>query len=304
MKVNKITLKGKLGTPLSVLTVNPEGALKGIIQIFHGMGEHKDRYIPFAKYLAKNGYAVYVHDHRKHGESCENEAELGLFGPNDIWDNVLGDCYVVSRHIKKEHPNKLITLLGQSMGSIILREFLARYDNVASGAIIMGTLPKIKLTDAFMPNLFANVIKLFNKNQKSDFMADLFNKKPLSTYEEPRTKFDWLSHNEENVDEFINDSKCGFSYSPTFYIEFIKAMRRVNSSDLIFEGKDIPLLFISGKDDPVGNFGEGVKDIRELYSGHGFLHLTFKLFDEMRHEILNEKDNKEVYEYILNWLEN
>jgi alpha-beta hydrolase superfamily lysophospholipase len=302
MKVEKFILKGKMNLPLSSFRVMPEGALKGVVQIFHGMGEHKERYVPFAKFLAKNGFAVYSQDHRKHGNSLEKEEDLGMFDQNDLWDNVLGDCYVVSRHIKKEHPNVQITILGHSMGSVILREFLGRYDNVASGAIIMGTLPKTKKSQVQIPIFLASVINLFKKNNKSEFLAKLFNNNLNKEYEEPRTDFDWLSENEANVDKYVEDPKCGFPYTPFFYLQFLKAMKRVDSSDIIFEGKDIPLLFISGKKDPVGNFGEGVKQIRELYSGHGFLHLTLKLFDDMKHEILQEKDNKKVFEYILGWL--
>ena len=302
MKVEKFILKGKHGIPLSVFRVMPEGALIGIVQIFHGMGEHKNRYIPFARFLAKNGYAVYAHDHRKHGDSLEKEEDLGMFDEKDLWDNVLGDCYVVSRHIKQEHPNVQIAILGHSMGSIILREFLGRYDNVATSAIVMGTLPKTKLTQVQLPIMIASIINLFKKDKKSEFIGNLFNKNLISQYEEPRTQFDWLSFDEPNVDKYIEDPKSGFVYTPFFYIQFLKAMKRVDGSDIIFEGKDIPMLFISGKDDPVGKYGEGVKQIRELYSGHGFLHLTLKLFDDMRHEILQEKKNKQVFEFILKWL--
>jgi alpha-beta hydrolase superfamily lysophospholipase len=123
-----------------------------------------------------------------------------------------------------------------------------------------------------------------------------------ATYEEPRTPFEWLCKDEKIVDKYIEDPLCGYAYSKMFYKEFFHAMIDVNKSDVILETNDIPMLFISGKDDPVGDFGEGVKRTRELYSGHGYTQLTIKLVDNNRHEIINEKEKIATYKYLLEWI--
>jgi len=303
MEVKEFNIKGRKNLQLSVMTVKDDVPTKGVVQIFHGMGEHKNRYIPFAKYLAKEGYVVIAHDHRKHGHSVEKETDLGIFVKGDVWDDIITDCYIVTGHIFKEYPRLPITVLGHSMGSIIAREFLGRYSDVASKAIIMGTLPEIKMGKAIAPIMISNILNLFNfKNKPSNFLSELLNKPLMKDFDTPRTKFDWLTFDENQVDKYIEDPLCGYAYTPIFYKEFFKAIVRVNTSDSIFEGKDIPILFVAGKNDPVGEYGSGVKEIRELYSGHGFLNLTLKLFEDQRHEILNEKKNKEVYKYILDWL--
>jgi alpha-beta hydrolase superfamily lysophospholipase len=302
MEVMEFKVNGKHELDLACISVMPKKEPKAVIQIFHGMGEHKNRYIPFMKYLAENGFAVYAHDHRNHGESIRGEDMQGIFQSNDTWDDVLDDAYFVSRKIMKDLPGKKMIILGHSMGSIIARGFLGRYATVAKAAIIMGTLPKWGLTDVLAPLMLARILSLFTGNKRSKLIADAANKPMLKEYTEPRTKFDWLSHNEENVDKYIEDPLCGYAYNPRFYIQFFKGMVEVNKSDFIMLQKDIPILFISGLEDPVGEKGEGVKEIHSMYTGHGFLQLDLKLIENARHEILNENNREETFELIKNWL--
>ena len=174
MEVKEFNIKGRKNLQLSVMTVKDDVPTKGVVQIFHGMGEHKNRYIPFAKYLAKEGYVVIAHDHRKHGHSVEKETDLGIFVKGDVWDDIITDCYIVTGHIFKEYPRLPITVLGHSMGSIIAREFLGRYSDVASKAIIMGTLPEIKMGKAIAPIMISNILNLFNfKNKPSNFIKEI-----------------------------------------------------------------------------------------------------------------------------------
>ena len=303
MEVLRFKLRGKKEIELSCFKIIPE-EVKGVIHILHGMGEHKERYLHFAKYLAKNSYAVYAHDHRKHGDSVKDESEVGIFTKADKWDDIIDDCNFVSRQIKKDFPNVPIIILGHSMGSLIARKFISKYPNSSKLAIIMGTTPPITLGRAFIPLAISSILSLFNKKLKrSEFLAKQLNEPLIAPFEPRRTDFDWISADEGVVDKYIKDPLCGYSYTPRFYKEFFKGILDVNKSDVIFETKDIPLLFISGKQDPVGENGEGVKKTRELYSGHGQLDLTLKLVEGARHEILNEKDKTETYKFIIKWIE-
>ncbi|QMS84567.1 alpha/beta fold hydrolase [Candidatus Xianfuyuplasma coldseepsis] len=301
MTLEQFEVKGKNNLTLKGICVLPKKDPKAIIQIFHGMGEHKNRYIPFMQFMADHGYALYAHDHRKHGESVTEEDGYGIFESTDTWYDVLDDCYSVSRKILKDFPGKKLIIMGHSMGSVIAREFIAKNPLVPQAAIIMGTVPVMTPMKAFVPKTLANIIGLFKGKKRSPFLAGVVNKPLIATYENPRTPFDWLTHDESIVDQYIEDPLCGYAYSAQFYKEFIGALATVNKSSLIMRTKDIPILFISGIEDPVGEMGEGVKTIYELYNGHGYTNLTLKLIENARHEVLNEINKNITYEEILVW---
>lgn len=303
MKTEKFVVKGKKSLDLSAFKIIPTTEVKGVVQIFHGMGEHKDRYINFAKFLAKNGYAVYAHDHRKHGKSVKNPEDIGIFTSEDLWEDVVADCNLVNRVIKKEIPDKPIIILGHSMGSVIARKYISKYGNTVDLAIIMGTMAPVFKAKAFAPLFIAGVSNIFNKkNKRSDFLANLLNKPLNKEYEIKRTKFDWLTNDVKVVDKYIEDPLCGYSYSTKFYVQFFRALVDINTSDTILKTKDMPILFISGKDDPVGDKGEGVIEVRKLYGGYGYENLSVQLMENNRHEILNEIDHEKTYDFVLNWI--
>ncbi len=304
MEPIRFKVGGKHRIDLDCVKVEPKKDPKAIVQIFHGMGEHKERYLPFMTYLAEQGYAVYAHDHRKHGQSVIDETQVGIFDRNDRWDDVLDDCYFVTRKIHKDHPGKKLVIFGHSMGSIIARGYLSRNPLAAKAAILSGTLPRYTTFGAMLPRLLAGVVGLFSSKRKPNaFLAEQLNKPLLKDLESPRTKFDWLTRDEAVVDAYIKDPLCGYAYTPMFYREFFRSIVAINKSDFILLTKDIPILFISGSADPVGGNGDGVEELYRTYGGHGFTQLTLKLIDGARHEVLNEIDKQQTFDYIKNWLD-
>ncbi len=303
MEVKRFIVRGKKGQDISCYKIVPPKVL-GVVHIMHGMGEHKERYLDFAQFLAANSYAVYVHDHRKHGDSIQGVDEVGIFTKDDKWIDIINDCSFVNRKIRKELPDVKVITLGHSMGSIIARKFISLYPKASDLAIIMGTLPPIGLGKAAIPLLMTSVMSLFNPhNNRSLFMAKQLNEPLIKEFEPRRTDFDWITSDEEIVDKYVEDPLCGYPYSTRFYKEFFKGILDVNKSEVLFGTKEMPLLFISGKLDPVGEHGKGVKAIRELYSGHGFLDLTLELVEDARHEVLNEKNKAHTYQFIIDWIE-
>lgn len=302
MAVETFQVQGKGNVTIKGIRTLPKKSPKAILQIFHGMGEHKNRYIPFMEFMSSNGYACYAHDHRKHGESITLEEGYGLFDSDDRWDDVLDDCYFVTRKILKDYPGTKIIVLGHSMGSIIARGFIARNSLIPHASILMGTLPPFSAGKAFAPRLLANVINLFTgKHKRSDLLAKTLNKPLLEGIENPNTDFDWISRDEDIVKQYDEDPLCGYAYTARFYAEFFRAIVAVNKSNLILRTKDNPILFISGEQDPVGENGEGVKEIYNKYSGHGFTQLSLHLVEGARHEVLNEINRQETYQYLLDW---
>jgi len=304
MGVEKFKLSGKKGIELSCYKVVPEEEVKAVIQIFHGMGEHKGRYLHFAKYLAKKSFAVYAHDHRKHGESVNGDQGVGIFTKDDKWEDMIVECNFVNHKIKKDYPNVPIIILGHSMGSIMARKFIATYPKGANMAIISGTLPYLKSSNLFKIDMLSKIISLFNpKNKRSKFLGKKINAPLNKPFIPNRTKFDWITSDDKLLDKYIEDPLCGFDYSSRFYSEWFYGIANANLTETISKTQDIPILIISGENDPLSEKGYTIKQIRELYSGHGYLQLTNKLVAHARHEVLNEKDKLATYKYIISWIE-
>jgi alpha-beta hydrolase superfamily lysophospholipase len=304
MKTSRYYIFGKFDVKLHVLSVLPEDDPIAVIVMLHGMGEHKERYLEYAKWMAAKGYAVFVHDHRKHGQSIDEDKEekVGIFGPEDKWEYIIDDVHFVVKDARKKVPGKEIVILGHSMGSIIARRYISKYSQVPKAVILSGTLPIIKFSDVFLPINLARVCNVFRKNTPSKLISNALNKPLNAGYEEPRTPFEWLSKDEKVVDAYIADPLCGYAYNARFYIEFLKGIKKANTSDNISDTRNIPILFIAGKDDPVGEFGDGVEDVYKIYMGHGFFEVRLMLLAGNRHEILNEPDRLETYQTIEDWL--
>jgi len=292
------------GTKISVLVYVPKRIPKAILHIFHGMGEHKNRYQPFMEFIANQGYVVLAHDHRKHGESIPKKDMQGIFLRGDTWDKVLHDASLVAQEIKQTYNDLPYILLGHSMGSVILRRFLVDYKDIADKAIIMGTLPPYTKAMGLIPITLARLVDFFKRDgSRSPFLANLVASPLQKNYKNPRTEFDWLSHDEKIVDAYINDPLCGYPYTPKFYQEFFKGILGLTDKNFLRKGKDIPILFISGEEDPVGNNGEGVKKVQKAYQEASYTKTTLLLINNARHEVLNELNKEATYHKILDWIE-
>ncbi|MCF8126443.1 MAG: alpha/beta hydrolase [Desulfotignum sp.] len=290
----------KLACMRFVPTVTP----KAVVHIYHGMGEHKERYLPFMGFLAEHGYVAVAHDHRNHGQSVKNKNGPGLFTATDTWDRVVHDAFLVTRASRELYPDLDTCILGHSMGSVILRRVLFTYPDAADKAVIMATVPPYTFAAGSGPLALAGMVAFLTKStRRSKFLAQALNKPLLKKYKNPRTPFDWLTHDEKIVDQYINDPLCGYAYTPKFYVEFFKGIINLHQVDRIRQGKNIPLLFICGTQDPVGNFGQGVKEVVSCYEKAGFNQITLELVAHARHEVLNEHNSAQTYETILNWLD-
>lgn len=275
---------------------------KAIFQISHGMAEHGERYSDFAAYLCSKGFAVFANDHIGHGKSVKSDGDLGYFGENGGWNAFVEDERTITELIKKEYPNTPIIFFGHSMGSFIAREYLRRYgdDESINGGIICGTSGKnpasaiaIKLADA--------IAKAKGSRHKSEFI----NKIAFGAYNkkfEGATAFDWLSSDKEQVDKYIKDKYCGYLFTAAGYKDLFTVLTAVSGKEWFKNmPKALPLLVISGEDDPVGNYGKGVKQVYNDLKLAGVNDVVLKLYPGLRHEILNERKNKTVYEDVAAW---
>lgn len=274
-----------------------------VIHILHGMAEHSLRYRDFATYLVGKGYVVYAHDHRKHGYSKKDPKELGMFNSKDKLERMLEDIANVQIWILNREKAKKLILIGHSMGSLLGRCYLTKAEDRLLGAAYIGTASS-KPFLCRMGILLGHLIKLVNgKDQRSYILNKLAVGAYNSAIKAPRTLFDWLTHDDDIVDAFIADPLCGYAYSADFYIQLSRMVIKCNDNMHFRRIPEIPIIILSGSEDPVGHYSEGVHEVYEKYRKYTSL-VTVKIYDGFRHEILNETNKEIVYEDIAKWLEN
>ena len=282
----------------------PSGEIKGIFQIIHGMTEYFDRYEDFAKFLCENGYVVVGNDLLGHGLSIVNKSYYGYFAKEDGYKKVLEDAHTITKMMKEEFPNKPYYLLGHSMGSFFARNYLFTYPNEVDKAIIMGTGQQSNGLISFA-KLLCKTIGLFKGEfYRSKLIANLTTGNYYKRIDNPKTVADWLTKDEEIVDKYVNDERCTFIFTINgYYNMFDLISSLLNKDNLNKMNKDLNVLFVAGAQDPVGDYGKGVIAAADSFKEVGMKNVDLKLYEEDRHEILNELDKKDVYGDILNWLE-
>ena len=280
----------------------PSENLKAAFQISHGMAEHGERYEEFAASLCEKGFAVFLADHIGHGKSVKSDDDLGFFGKNG-WNTFVEDQRALTNIIKKDYPDLPIIFFGHSMGSFIAREYIARYgkDEKIKGAIICGTSGKNPASGIAI-GLAGAIGKLKGERFRSKFIDSLAFGAYNNKINPARTNFDWLTHENEIVDKYIADKYCGFMFTAAGYKDLFTILTKVSGKDWFGRVyNDLPLFVIAGKEDPVGQYGEGVKQVYNDLKAAGSKDITLKLYDGMRHEIHNEIERKSVYDDIGNW---
>ena len=281
----------------------PEGQVRGVVQILHGIAEFAERYDDFAGYLNAQGIAVVAEDHMGHGGSMETGTQ-GYFAGG--WDTAVDDSYRLMKDTMAEFPDVPYILFGHSMGSFMARSILIRYpDSGIRAAVICGTgwMPKAVVEGGkAAAKLICSRIGERNPSalmQKIAFGS--YNKK----VEHPRTEFDWLSRDKREVDAYIAHPKCGFIASCGLMRDMMGGISMIQKPENLAKmDKNLPVLFIAGGDDPVGDYGKGVKQAAEEFRRAGMTDVKVKLFPLARHEILNEINRSEVYSFVSDWIDN
>jgi len=300
--MKEITLQSeKDGLPLSMLVKEPEGEeAKGIIQIAHGMGEHKERYQEFMEYVAEQGYISIIHDHRGHGKSVRKEEDLGYFYDNTA-TYIVEDVYQITKWAKEQYPALPIILLGHSMGSMVVRKYCQTHDAEIDKLIVCGSPSKNK-----MAKIGCTIAKIMSMvkggHSKSDFLQkQTF--KDASKHAKCMPNV-WLCSDEKVVEAYNQDPLCGFPFSINGY----ENVYRLNKE--IYERKNwnvshpkMPILFIAGSDDPIIINKQAWEESQTFLKEMGYANVSGKLYPGGRHEILNETNKQEVYEDIIHWIE-
>ena len=281
-----------------------DGACKAVLQIAHGMAEHIKRYDDFARYMAERGFLVVANDHLGHGQSTAIKEDYGYFAPNDAVTVVVRDIHRLKKLTQEENPGKPYFILGHSMGSFMLRNYLCRYGKGIDGAIVMATGSKPTGTIK-SGKLLARLIVCFRGwkhiSPAMNKMVDGHNNDQIT---DQRTEYDWLSRDQEIVDRYIEDEECGFPFTLNGVYTIADAIDNLHKKDYLDKmPRDLPILFLSGEKDPIGHWGQDVPLLAKQFEDMGMQKISMKMYPECRHELLNELDREEVYEDICGWLE-
>lgn len=277
--------------------------IKATLLIVHGMAEHSGRYRDFAQFLADNGIAVLTYDQLGHGKTVKSEEELGFFGHEHPVQSLLKDVIIMADSIKSRHPDVPHFIMGQSMGSFIVRTVLKHHAQDFSGAILMGSADANPLIKIMLP--INKILAKASPKTTNSVFADVINKL-LNSKLRDRTsssKFAWLSESTDNIADYESDPLTGFNLTNNGFMSlFVLMQAGLHKGWAKTIAKNFPMLFISGENDPVGNMGRSIRKIIRTLHKQGFSHASIKLYPDMRHEPLHEQSHNIVYQDILNWL--
>lgn len=298
---NKKVKSNQDGLELEMSIIKPEGEIKGIVQIAHGMAEHKERYYSFMEYLVGNGYLAVIHDHRGHGVSVKTQKDLGYFY-DDKAEYIVEDMHQITKQMKEQYPDKKLILFGHSMGSMVVRKYIKKYDKDIDQLIVCGSPSKNPYVGLAL--MIVKILKVFKgeyhrSNLVQKLAFDSYHKK----IENPISENAWVCANEETVKEYDKDKLNGFIFTLSGFQNLFTLMKDIYTKQgWELEKKDLPIFFIAGEEDPVIVSQKDWQKAQNFLKEIGYQNVSGKLYQGMRHEILNEKDKKIVFEDILKWI--
>lgn len=281
----------------------PEGRPVGVIQICHGMAEHIGRYAWLAGQLCDKGFAVCGDDHLGHGRTAGTEDDLGYFGEHDGWNHLIEDEHKMRCELEKRFPGLPLFLLGHSMGSFITRGYVARHGEGMAGYICWGTsgpVPGMGFGLALV-----HFLCILGQGKKPGKLIDkLAHRGYLDRVEEKSSSgLEWLSRDPEVYKAFAEDPKANFVFTNAGFRDLFCLLKNVNGlrwSDRV--PKNLPILIMSGDQDPVGQFGEGPRKVAGWLKKSGVRDVTLKLYEGARHELHNERNRDEVVSDLTDWI--
>ena len=272
-----------------------------IVQLAHGMAEHINRYDDFANFLVNKNIYVYGNDHRGHGKTGDNQGLLGYFADTDGFTKTTEDLFEITNRIKQEYPDVPLFLFGHSMGSFLSRRYIQMHSDLIDGVILSGT--------GYYPKTITNTAKFIANMLPAREPSYLMNSLTFGSYNKmiPKneTSFDWLTRDKKVVKTYIDDPYAGFTPTASFFYDLMDGLIHIHNKKLNKSIRsNLPLLFISGDADPVGDYSKGIWKTAQHYDSIGIENITTMLFKDGRHELLNELNKEEVYVAIYQWIKN
>lgn len=306
MQKREFTLQSKYDNlALSCAEYTAEGGTqtnaKGVVQIVHGMCEYKERYEGFIDYLTQNGYIVFAHDHRGHGGSVTANENLGYFGDKK-GEAIVDDAALVTDEIRRLYPGLSVTLFGHSMGSLVVRAYIQKYEEKIDKLIVCGSPSKNSLAGFGL--MLNGVISAFRgEKYRSRLMANASTGGGDDKFP-GEGKNAWLTRDKTVVEKYNADEKCNFIFSCNGFSNLLHLVKNAyKKKKYPAKHSDLPIFFMAGADDPVIGSEKKWLAAQQFLRDVGYKNVTGKLYPKMRHEILNELGKEEVYADALAFIE-
>lgn len=292
----------KDGLKIDAMAVAPEKDIIGVVQIIHGMCEHKERYTHFMEYLAEKGYLCVIHDNRGHGDSVKDEADWGYFYEGGH-KALIDDAYQLMMKVKKKLSDVPYILVGHSMGTLIARCMMKKHDSKIDRLILLGSPSKPGITGFGFA--LCQLVKLVKGERAHSKILDyvVVNSMFEKRFKHEKMIHSWISSDREVVEKFNNSKKCTFTFTTSGYVEMLKLLiSTYNKKGWKLDNPELPILFLSGRDDPCNinpkMYGKSVHNIKQV----GYYNVSARLYGGMRHEVLNEKNKNRVYNDIYEFI--
>lgn len=303
MKEELFFLSSDKETNIHMIISKPKQEPIGIIEMVHGITEHIMKYDEFMDYFTNEGYIVTGIDLIGHGMSTNNGTKRLYFGGEGSWNYLIEDIKTSLLKVKELYPNLKTTLIGFSLGSFIVRTFLYNNSNLVDNVVLAGT----GYTNKFILKLAEQITKKESKKIGENVPSAKIHHLVFSTYnrsiKNPKTDFDWLLSDEEELKKYLNDDLIYDSVTPGLLREFIYGMKlSIDKKEIQKIRKDLRILFISGTEDPVGNFTKGIDKVEKIYKKAGINNITKIFMSNMRHDIFHEIDHKKTFAAIKEWI--
>ena len=280
----------------------PSCKIKAILQVSHGMIEHIKRYENFAEELNKNGILVCGNDHLGHGLSVIDNEHYGYFAANNADDILIEDVYSLTKLIKEDYKDTPYFVLGHSMGSFIIRNYIAKHGNDIDGVIISGTGYQSSFKMLFA-KIITSIIQFYKRGwfYRSRFLANRTIGNYHKFFNNNENRYCWLTKDKNIIKSYESDPLCNFKFTCNGYFTMFSLIQNANKIAKKIH-KNLPILFISGKDDPVGNFGKGIIKLTKKYENLGLNDIKVKIYNNMRHEVINETERAIVLNDIIQFI--
>ncbi|HEC40978.1 hypothetical protein LCGC14_0831970 [marine sediment metagenome] len=310
MKRSTFTFTDSDGISIFVYKWEPEIRPKAVIQIVHGLAEHAKRYSRAAETFCNEGYICFANDQRGHGLTAGDlteatlEGKAGVLEPNG-WNGVVNDVHQLSGIIKKEYPDIPLFLLGHSWGAMVSQDYIQEWGNEINGCILSGTSGDYTANND-MENFVNREIKEKGLNTPNQELNDLIFKVNNMPWEndEGATGFEWLSRDKKEVQKYVDDPWCGFIAPASLWLEFFKGLEKIYDTENEQRiPKQLPIYFIAGALDPVGNKTIGLISMIKRLETYGIKDVSHKFYKNARHEPFNEINREVVVKDLINWLD-
>lgn len=276
---------------------------RAVVHVVHGMSEHAGRYARFAAALNQAGFIVWSHDHRGHGQNPTPPVGHGHFADADGWRAVVDDAWAVSSALQSAYQSLPLLLFAHSMGSFVGQTLIGEHGDAYAGVVLSGSNGPPRALERVVRALARSQLLALGGRAPGRWVDRLV----MGTYNKPfapnRTPFDWLTRDAAEVDLYANDRLCGFTFTAQAWFDFLDGKRTLGTRDHVGRvPKTLPIHLIAGTRDPVGENGDGVQRLHDVYRKAGLTNVTMRLYDDARHELVNETNRDEVTADVVAWM--